>query len=215
MRNGEHRHMSKANLALWALMIVRRQCHFFFFLFHYLRHLQQQKQTNLDSPPWNLKLEDAPPSTRSVKPVSEAAMPQFPSYGPGPGYPYPSYPFFPPHGYPLVPPSVPLPPEAPAESASVDPTLFPFIRDWLKSLDNGPRGADGHVFSQYIQRFEENGIQRVFEIADPNLFSRADIIAICPGMKIGTANLVLMYAREDAEAIRSEEQKRAKRIRYY
>jgi hypothetical protein len=142
-------------------------------------------------------------------------MPQFPSYGPGPGFAFPPYPFFHPHGYPLAPPLAPTPPEASAESANVDPKHFPLIRDWLKNLDNGPRGADGHVFSQYVHCFEENEIQRIFEIADPNLFSRNDILAICPGMKIGTANLLLMYAREDAETIRSEEQKRAKHIRYY
>jgi hypothetical protein len=37
-------------------------------------------------------------------------------------------------------------------------------------------------------------------------------------MKIGTANLLLKYAREDVEAIRNEEQSRlreAKRVRYF
>jgi hypothetical protein len=99
-----------------------------------------------------------------------------------------------------------------------DPALFPFISDWLLRLDQGSCGTDGHDFAQYIQYFSANKIQRIVEIVDPTLFSRNDILAICPGIKIGTANLLLKYAHEDVEAIHNEERlwlQKAKQVRYF
>jgi hypothetical protein len=85
---------------------------------------------------------------------------------------------------------------------SKNPGVFPTIRNWLQGLDASPRGADGHNFAQYAANFDEHGFLRIHEIADPNTFSRADLLTICPGMKLGTANILLMYARDDVKAIR-------------
>ena len=180
---------------------------------------QQQQQTDLDTPPWNLKLEDAPPSAyiagRFARDAAQVPAPQVPFYGPGSGYPYP-YPYFQPPIHSYAPPIDAQPGPADPASPNVDnPQLFPFIKDWLKNLDEGPQGANGHGFSQYIHCFDENHIQHIFEIADPKLFDCNNIIAICPGMKIGTANLLLMYACKDMEAIQNEEHWRVKHFHYY
>ena len=85
--------------------------------------------------------------------------------------------------------------------ASKNPALFPMIQDRLQGLDAGPHGVDQHNFAQYAPNFRENGILRIHEIADANTFSCQDLLAICPGIKLGTANLILMYARDDVKAI--------------
>ena len=146
---------------------------------------------------------------RDYPPNHLPAPPHFMPHGP---YPYPgSHPYYSQHFGPAEQPPF-------DDSAVDDPTLFPFISDWLPGLDHGLRGTDGHNFAQYVQYFGDNKIQRIIEIADSTLFSRDDILAICPGMKIGTANLLLKYARKDVEAIRYEERLRlreAKRVRYF
>lgn len=221
MRNGVHRQLTKANLALWALMIVRLP-HFCCILITYSKtplHIQQQKQTDLETPPWNLKLEDAPPRSRTKTNMTAKEIPPHPDYPsshlPAPGTPSPLH--FMPHGPYSYPGSFPYSPyylqgfrpteQPPIEDLVVDdPTLFPFISDWLLGLNQGQRRTDGHDFAQYIQNFSDNKIRRIFEIADSTLFTRDNILVICPGMKIGTANLLLKYAREDVEVIRNEEQ---------
>lgn len=104
------------------------------------------------------------------------------------------------------------------DSAANDPTLYPFIGHWLSGLNEGWRGTDGHNFAQYAQYFSDNKIQRIFEIADSTLFSCDNILAIWPGMKIGTANLLLKYAHKDIEVIHNEEQSQlqeAKWVHYF
>lgn len=86
-----------------------------------------------------------------------------------------------------------------------DLTLFPFISDWLLGFDQEPCGTDSHNFAQYIQYFKDNKIQCIFEIANLTLFSCDDILAICPGMKIEIAYLLLKYVCEDEEAIHNNE----------
>jgi hypothetical protein len=92
-------------------------------------------------------------------------------------------------------------PNTPAP-AYESPLSFPTMQNWLQSLDSSPRGADGHNFAQYSPHFHENGILRLHEIADAETFSHKELLAICPRMKFGTANLLLMYARHDAKFIR-------------
>jgi hypothetical protein len=108
------------------------------------------------------------------------------------------------HILPPVPDGEPIPgtrmrPNPPAPGFE-SPLSFPTIQNWLQSLDAGPRGADGHNFAQYAPHFHENGILRLHEIADES-FSRKDLLAICPGMNFGTANILLMYARHDVKTI--------------
>lgn len=132
-------------------------------------------------------------------------------------YPYPGgFPYYPQgFGAPKQPPIKPNDLEDPAVD---DPNLFPFINNWLPDLDQGPHRANGHDFAQYVQFFSDNKIQHIFEIANPTLFSHDDILAICPGMKIRTANLLLKYAHEDMETICNEEQQqlqKAKQVHYF
>ena len=82
-----------------------------------------------------------------------------------------------------------------------DLTAFPTIHDWLNNLDASPHGADGHNFAQYASNFDDKGIKCVHEIADPDTFSCTDLLAVCPGMKLGTANLLLTYAQDDVKVI--------------
>jgi len=82
-----------------------------------------------------------------------------------------------------------------------NPALYPLLSNWLHELDNSVRGTDGHNFSQYITNFSDNQIHRISEITNPDLFSREDLLLVCPGMKLGTANALLTYARDDVKAI--------------
>jgi hypothetical protein len=189
--------------------------------------LQQQEQTDLETPLWNLKLEDAPPLSRMNAKATAKEIPTHPEYPsshlPGPLHFMPHGPYTYPGSFPYYSqhfgPHTEQPPGPTIEDTAVnDPTLFPFLSDWLPGLDHGPHGADGHNFAQYVQYFSDNKIQRIIEIADSTLFSRDDILAICPGMKIGTANLLLKYARKDVEAIQNEERlqlQEAKRVCYF
>ena len=124
-------------------------------------------------------------------------------------YPY-ALPFYPPFPArePVFGAQSPAPPDSPSP-ASKNPTIYPAIRDWLCELDEGPRGSDGHNFVQYAENFEKEQIIRISEIADSNMFTRTDLMSICPGMKLGTANVLLQYARDDVKTIQ-----RAKGIRY-
>lgn len=222
MRNGTHHHLTKSDLALWALLIVSLEPFFSGLNSDLASQCQQHDSAKMDTPPTQLKLEDARPVKfgSSVNPGlpppnSYSTHAQLP-----PPFPYYGYP--PPYYRGLHPDAYAQPPGfehvAPDITTAEDPTQFPFIKDWLLRLDEGQRGADGHGFSQYIQAFKANHIHCIFEIASLDLFSRDDLLVICPGMKIGTANLLLRYAREDTESIRNEEkrkQQNAKRMRYY
>jgi hypothetical protein len=145
--------------------------------------------------------------------VSETSAPQampvplgmpFPYYNYPPGLPTP--PFImqaaaPPPQYAQVNQVQVNPPQA---ASTDDPTAFPVISEWLKALDDGPRGCDGHNFSQFIPNFEAQGIRRILEIADQTDFSRSDLMTICPGMSMGTAIILLKYARTDADLVRKD-----------
>jgi hypothetical protein len=77
-----------------------------------------------------------------------------------------------------------------------NPEVYLLISVWLAALDNGPRGIDGHNFAQYTESFKANKIYRIHEIMS---FTRSDILLIHPGMDLGTANALLLYAQEDVK----------------
>ncbi|KAJ7734894.1 hypothetical protein B0H14DRAFT_3516988 [Mycena olivaceomarginata] len=89
-----------------------------------------------------------------------------------------------------------------------DVTLFPRITPWLRELDNGPRGHDGHDFSQFAPEFEREKYMRVVDLMDLNV---GRLTALAPEMAHGTASKLLSYASQDVECIRRKEMKRARR----
>lgn len=96
-----------------------------------------------------------------------------------------------------------------------DPTLFPHTVDWLESLTQGPRGADGDDFRQFAPALMNNGYKRLFHLARSD-FSTKDIRRICgeDRMSEGLASTLLDYARADTRKIVAEETRRRKRERH-
>jgi hypothetical protein len=179
--------------------------------------------------PHQLKIEDAPPRSRSasaqsqpdppknpllVSPLDSALLPgnypmamhmgpQYPPFAhyPPQGYPYPMY-----HGPGGMPPyNSPVP----ASNLMDDdnPTLFPRTGDWMRNNDNGNRGEDGHNFSQYGPALEAAGYTRILQIADEGRCesSARDLITICEGMPLGIAKLLIKYADKDCITIQRKD----------
>ena len=139
---------------------------------------------------------------------------------PGPSTGIPGYPFPYPPGPPVFPgyfPYAPTPWVSPMPSGSHprnimsssppgiqedDISVFPLLVDWLKGLDEGPRGVDNCNFAQYTQRFIEEEFLRVCDITD---LSAKEIIQICPGMMTGTALKIVKYAQQDTAAIKKQQ----------
>ena len=138
-----------------------------------------------------------------------------------PGYPYPYAPYAPyappPHmspwgpGYGMHPtashaPPINAMPSSPSTEDIEDVTLFPRISGWLRELDDGPRGVDGHNFSAWADHFAERKYIRICDIADgmsPSELSNSS------GMAEGTAKRLISYAEADTQVIRKREKKRA------
>jgi hypothetical protein len=91
-----------------------------------------------------------------------------------------------------------------------DPTLFPRIGTWLKELDNGVRGSDGHHFVQYAAALDDNKFTRIFQLED---LTDDKLIALCPGMPAGTATLIIGYAKKDVGVIRKKEARRLREVK--
>lgn len=93
-----------------------------------------------------------------------------------------------------------------------DPTLFPRIGAWLQELDAGVRGSDGHNFSQYADSFEGNKFTRIFQLEE---LSDDKLVSLCPGMPVGTATLIIAYAKKDVGAIRKKETRRLREMKMH
>jgi hypothetical protein len=93
-----------------------------------------------------------------------------------------------------------------------DVSQFSLISEWLQELDNGPHGADGHHFSQFVPFFQHHKYIRICDIAD-NL-DASSLSAKCEGIADGTAQNIISYARADTKAIRRREAKKGKACLY-
>lgn len=91
-----------------------------------------------------------------------------------------------------------------------DPTLFPRVAEWLQELDQGPRGADGHNFTQHGARLEQNMFMRIFQL---ETLMEEKLVAVCESMAPGTATLIMQYARKDCSRIRKNEAQRLREAR--
>ena len=93
--------------------------------------------------------------------------------------------------------------EPPTEDVE-DVTLFPQISEWLRNLDDGRHGADGHNFSTFIGYFTEHKYIWISDIADG--LTPADLTKGAR-MAEGTAKCLISYAEADTLAIRKKEKK--------
>ena len=89
-----------------------------------------------------------------------------------------------------------------------DVTLFPRIKNWLQSLDDGMRGHDGHTFAQFAADFEREKYIRIVDLVDMRI---GDLKHLVPEMAQGTATKLLAYAAKDVGSIRRKEKKRQRR----
>ncbi|KAJ7064253.1 hypothetical protein C8F01DRAFT_1229691 [Mycena amicta] len=83
-----------------------------------------------------------------------------------------------------------------------DPTIFPYISDWLAELDAGLRG-DGHGFAQYADEFSSRQLKRLDDLLT---IKEADLLAY--GIPKGTAQKMQQYAEKDVKAIQKQERKK-------
>ena len=104
-----------------------------------------------------------------------------------------------------------IPSSDPPEEFGEDVTLFPRLSQWLVELDEGPRGADGHNFSQFVHGFEQEKYFRICDVAD---LSVGDVCGILTGIAQGTASKLVSYAKQDTELIRKKEKRRGRDKRY-
>lgn len=91
------------------------------------------------------------------------------------------------------------------------PSLFPRVSSWLQELDNGPRGTDGHNFSQCLQVLDTNMFTRISQL---DSMANSELVGLCPGLPAGTAALLLQYARTDCLKIRKLEARRTRQAKH-
>ena len=159
-------------------------------------------------PPRQLQIEDLNPnapttirSTKKKEPDSQSTLPQYPSVPP-PWYLFMGYPTFGGPGRSNF--GRDMPSSDPINELD-DPTLFPWVTSWLLDLDNGPRGADGHNFSQCALTLETNMFTRILQL---EAMSNQELRALCPSIPAGTASLLLQYARGECNSIQKKESRR-------
>lgn len=174
------------------------------------------------NPPKELKIGDATTKSKQKAAKPEAVLPATASGTPPThGFPYAYPPYMlpgpygppPPHGSHWAPrygthaPTNTMPSSEPPTEDVEDVTLFPRISEWLRNLDDGRRGADGHNFSTFIGYFAEHKYIRISDIADG--LTPADLTKGA-GMAEGTAKRLISYAEADTLAIRKKEKKRVR-----
>ncbi|KAJ7503209.1 hypothetical protein B0H11DRAFT_2273927 [Mycena galericulata] len=196
-KNGEHIALGAPNLSLWSMLCAQAV----------------HDSTSVPPPVMGLPFETG----TQAAPRSRAAPNHQPLPPPAP-YPYPYHPPAGPypHAYhppPPLPPSIPAAPNPPPKLLNADadsdddeaPTLFPKIEEWLLDLDTSERGEDGHGFGKFGKVLRDQGFARVVQIPDLN---EKDLMAMCEGMSIGVAKLLIKYAKADCRKIRKQEAER-------
>jgi hypothetical protein len=184
--------------------------------------------TSLVKPPPQLKIEDAPPRTRTTQvsdPQPEHNQHQIEASGvhtqqfvPTVHPPYahqfgqpgltPITPYMTPFGGFVVPNNFHAmfggsqPNNMHSFDTSDDPTIYPRTGDWVRNLDHGNRGIDGQNFSQYAELLEAAGYFRIDQIADESKHESGarDLTTVCQMMPLGIAKLLIKYAVKDCEA---------------
>jgi hypothetical protein len=109
-------------------------------------------------------------------------------------------PFYPLPQYPQLPHPVPVPAQqAPAAAA---PVIYPDIIHWFHYLDkHNDQNKDGLVFVPYGPILKAKGFLWIMQLT-LNFFMLKDL-ADWLGIQVGTAILIMQYAKEDTEAIKA------------
>ena len=84
--------------------------------------------------------------------------------------------------------------------------MFPQLPDWLRELDSGMCGADGHNFAQFTADFACEWAMQANELAEMSVH---DLTTICTGIAQGAANRLLTYAAADVKRIQKFVKKQA------
>ena len=161
------------------------------------------ENTTVDQKPSSLRLVEARPRTRSTRTqVTQPAPTQTDlSFSGGYGYP-PPYPYWGLPGYQggngtFYPPG---PAPSPNPSASNDHDIE--IISWLSYLDRHERrNKDGLWFSTYGPTLKDKGFIRVSQLVCK--YVEPSVLQECLDINIGTAILIMQYAAQDLEAVRS------------
>jgi hypothetical protein len=91
---------------------------------------------------------------------------------------------------------------APATIQAVAPHSAPDVTSWFCSLDkHSQRNGDGIYFSPYGEILKNKGFIRITQLT-LDFVSLKDLQEWL-GIEIGTAILIMQYAKEDAEAIKA------------
>jgi hypothetical protein len=237
-----HHHLSKEEIGTWAILMVNKiyslvsmeYSMLYYKTHHYSSTTVPPKSLKIGDKKPEPKAPKNPAtdltSQQTINPFATPAAMAYPYGFNPPPYMYPPHPGMPPimPGYSPPYPSGShhydspryrqsyhrddhLPSSDPPEQIE-DVSQFPLITDWLHSLDNGSRGADGHNFSQFISFFERHKYIRICDIAD-NLSASA-LSSKCEGIADGTAQNIVSYAKVDTKNIRRREAKRGKARHY-
>jgi hypothetical protein len=131
------------------------------------------------------------------------AMPAPPFYyqgqvAPSSGYPFPQYP---PTSGPIPTLAAPAPYDQ-ARLSDLAPITYPEITDWFRFLDmHKERNKDGILFTPFGALMKGKGFLRITQLTLEyvKLKDLQDFL----GIEVGTAILILQYAKEDVEAIKA------------
>ncbi|KAJ7697326.1 hypothetical protein B0H14DRAFT_3039156 [Mycena olivaceomarginata] len=185
-RTEGHVQLSKQDLSTWAIFL-------------------KSGYASTTTPPPKLKVGSGQPKpVPAPQPPSMPAVTSMASMSP---YGYPPAPWWPPYHTPPAPQALnrygDVPSSPPQEIE--DARLFPRLESWLRSLDDGPRGADDHNFSQYAPDFQR---EKYVRVVDLETLQVNDLKRLIPELPHGTATKILAYATADITRIRKVEKKR-------
>jgi hypothetical protein len=95
----------------------------------------------------------------------------------------------------------PPPPTSETFDVPVDfPT--PLLSEWIKRLDSGSRGKDGHSFTQFLPAYELQGVVRLLDFYRLEVKHILRLVAECNDvdyMHYGTAQRLHDYAQADVK----------------
>lgn len=175
--------------------------------------------STVDTKPVNLHLSEARPPTRlrsNAQPLSGDEAPYPGGYGYLPPYAMPPMPPIPPiyyHGQAMPHgafqsqyPPVPMPnPQVPITQAPAPPRMpveYPDVTRWFRFLDeHEERNKDGILFAPYGPVLKEKGFRRITQLTGD--FIRLENLQEWLGVNVGTAILIMQYAKHDVDEIKA------------